>query len=876
MMPKRIGSAWLWGVPGVYLVLLLVFHLSRLGPAGVVDGDGYSSVTPRAALGDVLLENRIVLAYIQSQPAQTRNPQSVLPVLLLHGSPGRSKDFDRLAPLLRAQMPLLIPDLPGFGKSTREVPDYSFRAHAHYVVQLLDELKIRRLHVVGFSMGGGVALSLADLAPDRVASITLLAAIGVQEMELLGDYHVNHLIHGVQLAGIWSVSELIPHFGLFDGGMLDVPYARNFYDSDQRPLRSVLGRLNQPMLILHGRGDFLVPVEAAREHHRLAPQSELVITEGDHFMVFTAPEMIAAPLTDFLGRVETGRALLREQAAPERILASTAPLDPSHLPKAIGVTALVFFLLLALATLVSEDLTCITAGLMAGQGRISFTLATAACLFGIFIGDLLLFLAGRILGRPAIGLAPLGWFIRAEDVERSSDWFMRRGAGVIFLSRFVPGLRLPTYFAAGVLKTSFIRFAFYFFLACLIWTPLLVGASMLLGGELLRSLIGGQSALPGLALTVATIYLVVRLLMRALTWRGRRLLLGKWRRLTRWEFWPAWIFYFPIVCYIGWLALRFRSLTVFTLANPAIPGGGFIGESKAQILDGLKSADGWIAPSRFLPVAESIEERLKLSIGFVNEQGGGYPVVVKPDAGQRGSGVVIARNEDQLRSAIQRAGTDLLIQKYAEGEEFGVFYYRYPDEERGRILAITEKRFPMVRGDGRRTLEELILADDRAVCLAELHLRTHRRHLDRVLSSGEKYALVELGTHCRGAIFLDGGRAMTSALEERIDCIVKSYPGFYFGRFDLRVRSTQELKAGRGFLVIELNGVTSEATSIYDPDNRLIDAWRLLCRQWRIAFEIGAQHRANGLRPATIGELIEAMREYRRGARGHINTADLE
>src|SRR5689334_10428890 len=95
--------------------------------------------------------------------------------------------------------------------------------------------------------------------------------------------------------------------------------------------------------------------------------------------------------------------------------------------------ALGLVLLIAAATLVSEDLTCISAGVMAGQGRINLGLAMFACFLGIFVGDLLLFLAGRYLGRPVVRRVPLKWFIQVEDVERGSAWFSRRGAVVILI-----------------------------------------------------------------------------------------------------------------------------------------------------------------------------------------------------------------------------------------------------------------------------------------------------------------------------------------------------------------------------------------------------------------------------------------------------------
>ena len=149
-------------------------------------------------------------------------------------------------------------------------------------------------------MGGGVVLSLVDLAPERVCSLEMISAIGVQEHELTGSYWTNHALHGAQLFILLGVKYALPHFGLLDGKELNVEYARNFYDSDQRPLRQVLAAYRGPMLILHGEQDRNVPMAAAKEHHRLVPQSQLVVLDSNHFMIFQKPEMLVGPLKTFL------------------------------------------------------------------------------------------------------------------------------------------------------------------------------------------------------------------------------------------------------------------------------------------------------------------------------------------------------------------------------------------------------------------------------------------------------------------------------------------------------------------------------------------------------------------------------------------------
>lgn len=131
--------------------------------------------------------------------------------------------------------------------------------------------------------------------------------------------------------------------------------------------------------------------------------------------------------------------------------------------------------------------------------------------------------------------------------------------------------------------------------------------------------------------------------------------------------------------------------------------------------------------------------------------------------------------------------------------------------------------------------------------MAQFYCDNQGERLYDVPSAGKRIQLVEIGAHSKGTIFLDGTRYKTDAMEAAIDRVCQSFDGFYFGRFDLRVPSLEALQQGRDFKIIELNGVTSEATSIYDPKNSVFAAYRVLCAQWRIAFEIGRQNRARGV-----------------------------
>lgn len=522
------------------------------------------------------------------------------------------------------------------------------------------------------------------------------------------------------------------------------------------------------------------------------------------------------------------------------------------------------------ATFVSEDLTCVAAGLAAATGRISAFDAIGAAGLGIWLGDLGLYVAGKWIGKPALRRAPFKWFIHDEDVQHSADWFARRGSIVILLGRFVPGTRLPTYFAAGLLEIGFWRFSFWALIAVAVWAPLLGGGAMWIGRSILPWIATYEAwALAWLALAIAAYFGAVKFLLPAFTWHGRRMIVSRWRRMTRWEFWPPWLFYPPVLAYVAWLALKHRSLSVFTAVNPGMPGGGFIGESKQSILDQLAGDGDWIVRSRLLPAEAAVETRLDALREFMEAYALDFPIVLKPDAGQRGSGVAIVRNLTEAREYLDEIRVDCVVQEYAPGDEYGVFYHRGPDEPRGRIFSITKKVFPVVRGDGERTLEELILADDRAVCMAKFYLHRNAARLTTTPPAGEAVQLVEIGNHCRGTVFLDGTSLVTPQLEETIDRISKRFAGFHFGRYDVRVRSEADLRAGRGLKVIELNGATSEATHIYDPSYSLWRAYGVLFEQWRILFRIAAANRARGAATASVGELLHSLGAYRREARSH-------
>jgi membrane protein DedA with SNARE-associated domain len=514
-----------------------------------------------------------------------------------------------------------------------------------------------------------------------------------------------------------------------------------------------------------------------------------------------------------------------------------------------SMSPLVILTALFVLTFISEDAACLGAGALAAQGRITLAAAIFACFAGIVVGDVGLYWVGRMFGSGLAKSRVAARFVSHGSIERAGKWLERKGAVPVFTSRFVTGLRLPTYLAAGFFRTRFRSFLAYFVVAAAIWTPVAVGLSYFSAGLFAQSIVFG----------LVVSFVAIRLALKLSTWENRRRFLGRIKRIVEWEFWPVQVFYVPVVVYCAILAIRFRSLTVFTAANPGITAGGLVGESKDDIyklLEQSRPAASSTLTHRRVPEHLSVESKIELVEEFKTRHGLSLPIAVKPDVGERGKGVTIAGTLAEVKDALLAINGDTVVQEYFGGVEASVFYYRFPDGSKGRIFSITEKAFPCVTGDGISDLRTLILNDDRAVALAESYFQQNEDRLEMIPAEGEAAKLIEIGTHSRGAIFRDGDWLKTESLERAIDEMCRNIDGFHFGRFDLRAKSFADFQNGGPFRIIELNGVSSESTNIYDPKFSLFKAYKVLFRQWRLAFEIGDANKRLGVEPTSIFTLI--------------------
>ncbi len=243
--------------------------------------------------------------------AYTRHGQGT-PLVLLHGYPLDGSIWSELVPLLQDRFDLIIPDMRGFGESSREVVPHSLDDYASDIAGLLDRLNIEKTAIAGHSMGGYVALAFARLYPERVTGLGLVASQAAADTpeRKQGRYDT---VAQIDAKGISVVVESMTPKLTADEHLR--PLVQSIIEQ-QRPeglsdaMRAMAERMNAsamlytfrfPVVIIHGDEDQLIPIERAREVKHAVAHSRLVeLKSAGHMPMLEFPEETAKALS-YLG-----------------------------------------------------------------------------------------------------------------------------------------------------------------------------------------------------------------------------------------------------------------------------------------------------------------------------------------------------------------------------------------------------------------------------------------------------------------------------------------------------------------------------------------------------------------------------------------------
>jgi membrane protein DedA with SNARE-associated domain len=549
----------------------------------------------------------------------------------------------------------------------------------------------------------------------------------------------------------------------------------------------------------------------------------------------------------------------------------------------------IFFL-----TFIHEDAAILAAGFAEVEHGLPLLYAYVPVYMGIVAGDVLIYGLGRL----AQSNRWLRTRIIGPKVERIKLWLETHLVRVLVVCRLTPGLLFPTFVACGWFKIPFWRFATVSIIAGAVYSSIVLTIVILFGDLVLFHL--GYWAWATLALIVIafairnsfkskwskktehamgdlppSFFEVIKKYMptRKNKFSGMPSLDGLKSLVSTAERIPNSILYIPVALRWFLLAIRYRSITLPSVSNPMIETGGFMGESKASVMNMVgEDQRSWVAEFILLQKdGTDPEDELKNALARMAEKGLTFPIVAKPDIGWNGYGVQLVEDSVQLQKYIVSfpAGGKYLLQRpVLHDGEAGVFYVRIPGEENGRIYSITLRYFPFVVGDGKSTLRELIHHDSRTKLRADFYLGEKQNHLgfgkedlEHVPQEGELIRLAFIGSLRVGGLYRDAEYLITPELTGKFDEIARSMPEFYYGRFDIRFESTDLMKEGKGFTIIEINGAGAEAIQAWDPNVPLMKLYREFFKAQSLLFKVGAMNRKRGFKPMSTIAFLKAIKK---------------
>lgn len=314
------------------------------------------------------------------------------------------------------------------------------------------------------------------------------------------------------------------------------------------------------------------------------------------------------------------------------------------------------------------------------------------------------------------------------------------------------------------------------------------------------------------------------------------------QKVFDWEKWPYDVLYAPLSVVWLYYGIKARAFWFFTPVNPTLIFAGFEGGSKKEMFDNLPE---WCYPVTLLvDPAQPFDELVKDK----NNAGLTYPLVGKPDSGMQGVLFRVLRSDEQLKQYHQRVGEPYILQTFVEYPyEFSVFHIRYPGEEKGKVTGLIVKDYLHVTGDGIKTLEQLSSEHPFAQQKLNMLAKKHADNWQKVIPAGENYFLSVAGNHVHGAKFVNLNHEIDQQLCDVFDKLSNEANQYYFGRYDLKCTSLEDLKQGKNIQVLEYNGAGAAITHIFDRNMPYLSAMKEIAKHWKDLYEIGKINHKKGV-----------------------------
>ena len=325
-------------------------------------------------------------------------------------------------------------------------------------------------------------------------------------------------------------------------------------------------------------------------------------------------------------------------------------------------------------------------------------------------------------------------------------------------------------------------------------------------------------------------------------------------RLTHWEYWPSYMFYLPILPYLIYLMLKSKSISFFTNVNPCIKYSGIGSESKMNTLN--------LFPKSLVPNSILIHKNCSLDklTDTLVKNNINFPIVAKPDIGFRGLLVKKIDTLYELKTYLKNNKLDTIVQSFLPHKnEFGIFVVKSPKTDTFEITSLTKKKKLVIIGDGVQSIEQLTIKNNKNRLYYNMIKETTKNEFYSIPDKNKIAFISHIGNHSKGSEFINYNNQISTLLTSKINSFCKNIEGFNYGRFDIKADSLSCILDSK-FKIIELNGIISEPTHIYDSNTiNFPRALKTICINWDHLQKISKNQQSKNYTPIPLSKL---MKEY--------------
>lgn len=304
-------------------------------------------------------------------------------------------------------------------------------------------------------------------------------------------------------------------------------------------------------------------------------------------------------------------------------------------------------------------------------------------------------------------------------------------------------------------------------------------------------------------------------------------------KLTHWETWHTLVKYIPISPFWIWYCIRSGSLWFFSAANPALTFGGLEGETKEEMYS--QFPEGTFPKSVFIEPGipfEQVEE-------IIRNSGLTFPLIAKPNVSLMGYMLRKITTIEALKKYHTFFNQKYVVQQFIPYLlEVGVFYYRMPNSKTGTVSGLLKKTTPFVTGDGKHNIEELIDMHEGVRFKKGALKHRNEKQLKEIPAHGEVCLIADASNRAQGGAMSSIREEIDDKLLAVMDNISLYKNTLFYGRYDIKCKSIEDLKAGRNFFILEFNGSGSGVQQIFGNGYNLFKALAIILKHWQMLYRI--------------------------------------